>query len=163
MGRTPEPASLRLLKGRSPGRDSGGRRVVAPPQAVPAVPDMPEWLTPDAQDMWERVTPELERLGLLGRIDLGALSAYCECWSTWRAAREVVHFEGIIAEGRDGNPVRNPAVMVANAASSEMRAWAVQLGLTPAARQRMTAPAADDDLETEMVFGRVPISRGGKG
>lgn len=158
MPRVPEPASLRLLKGRGPGRDSGGRKVVAPPQAVPACPERPDWLTPDALDMWERVTPELERLGLLGRIDLGALAAYCEAWATWKAARLVVEVEGVVVEGRDGNPVRNPAVMVANAASAELRAWAVQLGLTPAARQRMTAPPVDDDLETEALFGRVPAT-----
>lgn len=162
MGRTPEPASLRLLKGRSPGRDSGGRKVVAPPQAVTAVPERPGWLTADAQGMWETVTPELERLGLLGRIDLGALAAYCECWSTWRAAREVLEVEGIISEGRDGNPVRNPAVMVANAASAELRAWAVQLGLTPAARQRMTSPKGDDELESAALFGEVPAKSKGK-
>lgn len=66
-----------------------------------------------------------------------------------------------MSEGRDGQAVRHPAVMVANAASSELRAWAVQLGLTPAARQRMTVPQADDGLETEMLFGQVPASRGG--
>lgn len=158
MGRTPEPASLRLLKGRSPGRDSGGRKVVAPPQAVPACPERPDWLTPDAQDMWQRVTPELERLGLLGRIDLGALAAYCEAWATWREARRLLDAEGVVVAGRDGNAVRHPAVMVANAASAELRAWAVQLGLTPAARQRMTAPPVDDDLETERLFGRVPAT-----
>lgn len=155
MGRTPEPAALRLLKGRSPGRDSGGRKVTAPPQAVPACPERPGWLTPDAGDMWERVTPELERLGVLGRIDLGALAAYCEAWATWRAARRLLDAEGVVVKGKDGNPVRNPALLAANAASSELRAWAIQLGLTPAARQRMAAPHVDDDLETEMVFGRV--------
>lgn len=156
MGRTAEPASLRLLKGRSPGRDSGGRVVTPPPQVVPACPERPDWLTDDAVDMWERVTPELERLGLLGRIDQGALVAYCEAWSTWREARRLLEVDGVVVAGRDGNLVRHPALLAANAASSELRAWAVQLGLTPAARQRMQAAPVDDDLEAEMLFGRVP-------
>lgn len=78
--------------------------------------------------MWDRVAPELERMGILGRIDHAALEAYCVAYRRWR---------------EDPKPTNG----------AELRAWAVQLGLTPAARLRMTLPEAPDDAD-EKVFGR---------
>jgi len=41
--------------------------------------------------------------------------------------------------------VKNPAVLVAEAASKEVRAWAGEFGLTPSSEGRLGKPAGDDD------------------
>ena len=35
------------------------------------------------RDRWERLSPELERLGLLTVIDGEAFTAACQCWKTY--------------------------------------------------------------------------------
>jgi phage terminase small subunit len=52
---------LALLK--SDGRNRGY------PRAVPAAPDNPNDLEPEAERLWDAVVPELERLRLLSRLD----------------------------------------------------------------------------------------------
>lgn len=141
-GPAPESNVVRLRK---------GRPTLNVPQAVPSVPDPPEWLAGDARDMWELVRPELERLELVGRIDLGVLAAYCHCWAMWRQ-HEVALAESPYTEGSMGQRVRHPAHDMALARLKEMRQLAVQLGLTPAARQRMVRPEVSGG-EEESVFG----------
>lgn len=146
MGRSgpvPESNKVRRLKG-LPARDV--------PQAVPAVPECPVWLEGDARDMWEHVTPELERLELLGRIDLAVLAGYCQCWAMWRK-HEGDLAESPYTEGSMGQVVRHPAHDMALARLKELRQLAVQLGLTPASRQRIVR-AESSDVEGDAVFGR---------
>lgn len=146
MGRSgpvPESNVVRLRKGQ-PARNV--------PQAVPAVPDCPEWMGSLGREMWEHVTPELERLGLLGRIDLGVLAGYCHCWQEWRDAEALLDAEGLVTTGSMGQLVRHPAHDLAMARLKELRQFAVQLGLTPAARQRMVRPEVGGGEEA-IVFG----------
>lgn len=48
MPRPPKPARLKLVEGRSPGRDSGGRKVPEPPKFIRQAPDAPDWLDAEA-------------------------------------------------------------------------------------------------------------------
>lgn len=65
MPRPPKPARLKLVEGRSPGRDSGGRKVPESPKFIRQAPDAPDWLDAEALAEWRRVAPTLERLDLL--------------------------------------------------------------------------------------------------
>jgi phage terminase small subunit len=47
-GRRAAPAQLKLLHGRSPGRDSSGNLVKPPPPFQRAAPEPPDWLTAEA-------------------------------------------------------------------------------------------------------------------
>lgn len=155
-GPAPEPDRLRVLKG---GRARGQ------PHAVPDPGEVPDWLPGRAVEMWDRVVPELQRLGLISRIDLAVLAEFCVQWALWRDSLDDIAANGPTipgARGR-GERVKNPAVTVANGAADRMRSCAVQLGLTPAARLRMTLPDVDDQDEADQVFGRVPAGRGTRG
>ena len=44
-GRRPAPAKLKLLNGRSPGRDSSGNLVKPPPPFERGAPEPPDWLS----------------------------------------------------------------------------------------------------------------------
>ncbi len=117
-GRIPAPAQLKLLNGRSPGRDSGGRVVEAPPEFKREPPVAPIWLSPEARAEWNRVVPDLARLDLLKRIDMSSLVAYCECWARFVQASLIVAKEGMVLQAdKVGRAQRHPALLTAEAAS----------------------------------------------
>ncbi|MEU5036568.1 phage terminase small subunit P27 family [Streptomyces rubiginosohelvolus] len=146
MPKAAAPAQLKLLTGRSPGRDSGGREVNPGPAFVRVPPEAPEWLTDEARAEWDRVLPGLARLELLKPEDRAALAAYCEAWATFRQATEVVKREGLTIEARQGK-LTHPAVGIARAAGREVRAWAAHFGLTPSSEQALSRGADDGDEE----------------
>lgn len=141
----PQPAGLKLIKGRSPGRDSGGRVVVPPPSFRRLPPQAPEWLPDEARAEWDRVVPELARLELLKPADRAALTAYCLTWDRLvQAQREMAEDGSVLAVNSQGR-VRHPAVAVIEAASKDLRSWAGEFGLTPSAEARMSKGPADGD------------------
>lgn len=146
MARATAPANLRLLKGTAAGKDSGGREVAPPPSFRRIAPKPPTWLTKEAAAEWKRVVPGLTRLNLLKEEDRAALAAYCETWATFVSAQaELKRNGGLTIEARQGT-IPHPAVAIARNAGRELRTWAGQFGLTPAAENNLAkGGAADDD------------------
>ncbi len=150
-GRTPAPASLRILQGNGRGRDSGNRQVKEPPNFVRLPPDAPASLGPHAAAEWERVVPALSRLSLLKPIDRAGLTCYCELWETFVRATADVHERGLVVENKsvkkDGTETiwftANPAVAVQLKAQAAIRAWCAEFGLTPSAESKVSAPEAN--------------------
>lgn len=159
MGRTAQPAALKLISGRAPGRDSGGRKVNPGPAFRRIPPRAPTWLSREAAAEWKRVAPGLERLDLLKEEDRAVLAAYCETWSQFVTATRIVSREGITsivttisASGAETTrTVPNPAVAIARSAGRELRAFAAQFGLTPSSEQAL-ARGADDGEEDDNPF-----------
>ncbi|WP_324667188.1 putative prophage protein [Mycobacterium canetti] len=148
-GPAPTPAKLKLLNGRSPGRDSGGR-LVAPPAAFERVaPECPDWLPPGAKDMWGRVVPELAALNLLKESDLGVLVSYCVAWDQLVQAVKTYREQGFAAvNARSRRVTVHPAVAAARAAMKDVLVLARELGCTPSAEANLAAvmaAAADND------------------
>lgn len=137
----PRPPALKLLNGRSEGRDSGGRKVPTPPAYKRLPPRKPTWLSSDASAEWDRVLPELERLEIVKEMDGVSLANYCEAFAVWRMATDIVHEHGlmVINSGKDGavQHAPNPVVAVMLKASMLIKAWAVEFGFTPSAENRM--------------------------
>lgn len=129
-GPAPTPAAIRLLKGGN-GKDVAGRPVRRQPKAVTSVPPKPEGLGEHGDRMWAMVTPELERLELIGCLDVGSLEVYCRLYQSVR-------------EHDGGRGFASLCMAFLNAGS--------KLGLDPASRLRMTLPEEPDGEETS-VFG----------
>ena len=146
----PAPAALKLLKGRSEGRDSGGRKVKDPPKFVRTAPIPPTWLSREAKAEWRRVVPELERLRLLKGPSRSSLAAYCETWATFVEATRTVHREGLTIEAKQG-VLAHPAVGIARTAGRELRALASEFGLTPSSEGRLSVPEADDGAKDDLL------------
>lgn len=143
----PRPANLRLIEGRGNGRDSGGREVKPTPGFRRLPPARPDWLDGEARRMWDDVVAELSRLELLKPIDAGALTAYCVTWQRFVDASDIVARTGLILDTEKG-PVKNPAVLIVEAASKELRAWSAEFGLTPSSESRLgktETPNGEDD------------------
>ena len=150
MGRTAQPAALKLIKGRAPGKDSAGREVNPGPAFKRVPPNPPSWLTREAAAEWKRVVPGLSRLDLLKPEDRAALAAYCEAWATFVSATRVIQEEGLVIEAKQGK-LAHPCVAIARSAGREMRSWAAHFGLTPSTEQAL-ARGADDGGEDDNPF-----------
>ncbi|MFD8596980.1 phage terminase small subunit P27 family [Kitasatospora sp. NPDC059646] len=150
MGRTAQPAALRLLKGRGDGKDSAGREVNPGPAFVRVPPNPPTWLNREAAAEWKRVVPGLARLGLLKPEDRAALAAYCEAWAQFVEATTLLKTEGLTIEAKQG-VLPHPLVGIQRAAGRELRAWAAHFGLTPSTEQAL-ARGADDGTNEDNPF-----------
>jgi phage terminase small subunit len=91
---------LKILSGRSPGRDSGGRPIPKVPAFERCAPKPPDWLDAEALAEWQRIVPALDAVGSIKPEDRGILTARCVAWS------RAVHAEAIIAA--EGQTVINP-------------------------------------------------------
>ena len=152
-GRPAKPTTLKVLEGRAKESDKSKE-----PQPLPVTPERPDYLSPVAVEEWDRVVPELERLGLLTIVDGGALAAYCESYALFVAAAIDVRERGPLIPGQRGRGelVRNPSVQSMRDAAATMRSYASEFGLTPQARARMVLPGDDDTAnEIEELFSRV--------
>jgi P27 family predicted phage terminase small subunit len=146
-GPKPTPTNLRLLRG-----NPGKRPINANeprPERPPAPPDPPDFLDDHARREWGRVAPELWALGLLTRVDVAHLAAYCYSYSQWKTAAETLRqigandpvMHGLLVK-TEGGASPNPLVWIAKGALRDMVRYGAQFGMSPASR---TGIAAGDD------------------
>ncbi len=85
--------------------------------------------------------------------DRAALTAFCGFWSAYAAAAADVAARGPVVEGRGDHDrdrtVKNPATVAMREASTQLRYWARELGLTPDARARIGIAEAPTDQPGE--------------
>lgn len=79
-GRKPTPTHLKLVRG-NPGKRAIKQGEAKPPQDDAPMP--PPFLSDDAKVEWGRVVPDLQRCGLLTKIDRAGLAGYCQAYGTW--------------------------------------------------------------------------------
>ena len=137
-GRKPTPADIKALRG------NPGRRKLPPEAPTPASAESlapPAWLSKAAKTRWRELAGELERVGLLTRIDLGALAQYCQVWARWQRAEVDVAKRGQVIRMRTKSgrwyQAQNPYVSLANRALIHVRGLEAEFGMTPAARSRV--------------------------
>jgi P27 family predicted phage terminase small subunit len=142
-GPLPLPENVRRLRG-------SARKAPTRPQAVKATPVPPRWLSPEARAEWKRVTPELERIGLLSTLDRAVLSTYCGTWARFVEVSRLLDASSATAPdpthpdrpagGIRKHPMWGPYFSL----GSQLSSLAKDLGLSPAARARLTVPDFDD-------------------
>lgn len=75
--------------------------------------------------------------------DRAAVAAYCSAVEMAARAAEALREHGVLVDGRsreDGRPVRSPAWAMWRDASTQVRQWSNELGLSPSSRYRMKVP-----------------------
>ncbi len=125
-------------------------RVRRAPRAVASAPSPPSYLKGEALSEWRRITPELERMGILSHLDRAILTAYCSSWSKYVALGRRLDTEGEVVAGHRGVARKNPAWQIYRDASTLCITLAKELGLSPASRSRLNTPereADDSDLD----------------
>ena len=136
LGRTPKPSELRRLQG------NPGHRALPKNEPRPRAhcPHRPQWLVGEARKEWERIAPELRRLGLLTTVDRAALAAYCQNYARWLQAEQALVKEGLIFKTDSGYIQQRPEIGIAHKAMALMKAFCQEFGLTPASRTRIAVP-----------------------
>jgi P27 family predicted phage terminase small subunit len=142
-GPSPTPTSLKILFGNPGKRPLKTPRTEGPSGRV----DCPQWLTASAKAEWRRLAPELKRRGLLTPLDRAAFATYCQAYGRWRDCLASIETLGTVYVTASGRVHERPEVKMAHQYSQSMRAFAVEFGLTPGSRTRMSIPDAVDPNE----------------
>lgn len=146
-GPRPGPNAMKILRG-----NPGKRRVVDCPRPEAdeqALPRAPAWLDAEAKVKWKELVPQLERMGVLARIDRDALARYCDTWAWWRRMRAFIDQKGetYLLRDDEGKPKyiqQLPQVAIAHKLATQLTRLEAEFGLTPAARSSIHLTVAPD-------------------
>ncbi|MCH7685380.1 MAG: phage terminase small subunit P27 family [Planctomycetes bacterium] len=128
------------------------------------MPACPDWLSDDARKEWERVLPELEQMGIVGATDYAVLTGYCESWSQYKSAVEMLAKTGPLHKPRnDGEVRRSPIVFILKDSREAMLKFARELGLSPSSRMTVSVAGSGDHTDNQgtQLFCQVGYVRGG--
>ena len=85
-GKAPTPTKLRLLHGETrPSRINYNE-----PQPASMEPECPDYFTPDAREVWDRVVVQLRAMDLLAAADQDMLAAYCQAVAKYQKAVRMI-------------------------------------------------------------------------
>jgi P27 family predicted phage terminase small subunit len=148
MPNRPKPTALRVIEGNRSGRPLPKHE----PKPRLGLPPAPPHLDARARAEWDRITPELHAIGMLTVIDGAVLAAYCMAYSRWAEAEAAIarmkardELTGaLMIKTTNGNAIQNPLVGTAHKAMLLMCRFAVEYGLTPAARAHIDALPLND-------------------
>jgi P27 family predicted phage terminase small subunit len=142
-GPKPTPPALKILRG-----NPGGRPIPKTVKVEAHVPRCPDWLSPLARKEWRRTTRELAKVGLMTRLDLGLLAAYCEAMAQAIECDKYIQDQGGVAkylEGRNSQTAMHLSTM--RAALQFIRSAAGEFGMSPSSRGRIEIPEAPEKNE----------------
>lgn len=126
--RGPRPKTAQELKLRGTFRKD--RHAAREAAAGPAgVPEKPKTLTGEAAAEWDRIVPELVRLGLVGSIDQSLIVGACRFWAHHCAYDKL----------QEKDPANIAAGRESRANHTQYLQCVAQLGLSPLGRSRVKA------------------------
>lgn len=109
------------------------------------MPPPPPYLGEYGTKEWLRTGPQLVRMKMLGESDLPAFESYCMNIELMIQARLDIAENGMTVIGHRGR-VRNPAIAAFGQASTAIRGFVSEFGLSPSARSRIRIPKDDVDV-----------------
>lgn len=137
-GRKPKPTHLKLLQG-----NPGHRPInAAEPKPDGDLPTCPAHLGPSAKAEWKRLARDLNRIGLLTRVDRAALAVYCQSWGRWVEAERKLRETPPLLKTPAGYVQISPWLTIANREREVMARYMAELGLTPSSRSRLSVEVA---------------------
>jgi P27 family predicted phage terminase small subunit len=125
------------------------RREEAALRPAPIRPSKPAWLSTYASEAWDQHAAQLERLGLLTKIDAGSFALAMETFALARYALEDLRPRTAtgtvdrrtkklttteVDRVHGGMLKKHPSVAVFTSAQAAYLRWCVEFGLTPSAR-----------------------------
>ena len=104
-------------------------------------PTAPPEIAGEALLEWERVCDELAAAGRLDRADRAILVLYCQTWDVYQQAMRLVNEHGAIVKHHTGGAGASPFYKVSRECANQLQKILADLGLTPAARQKVKVAA----------------------
>lgn len=150
-GRPRKPTILKIIQG-NPGKRPLPKNEPSPRPPSKSELAPPEVLDLDAKKEWNRIAPELDRMGLLTKLDRTILAAYCDNYSRWIKAAKELKATGLTVEGAKGGEITSPFIKIVRDAQAACHRFAVEFGFTPASRTRIAAPEKDPGDEKKRKF-----------
>ena len=149
-GRKPQPTAQKRLAG-NPGRRPLNERE---PEIEPALMDPPEHLGEEARKEWERVMELLFRTGIITELDRSTLCGYCDAWATYvNASQQVQQYGAVLVSKKTKSPFASPYLNVMAMALKQMNTFAIEMGMTPSSRSKVTAAEVKpDDSQGKLRF-----------
>lgn len=147
MGRPKKPTTLKALEGTLRADRQIENEMM--PSLLLDVPKPPTYLTRPARSEWLSVCKELLDLGMLHRVDLALLSAYCQEMGNYINANKELKDGGYVLtiDRQDGSEYSMPSPWVAikNKSLDNALKIASQFGFTPSARTKISTTGGKDD------------------
>ena len=143
-GRLNKPTALRLIQG-----NPSGKKITKREPKVAVGARMPQGMSPGAQKHWPQIASLLTASRILTKIDATALAAYCELFARWRDAADNIAKHGVTVPGAAGALKISPHWSAFIQATSEMRRYLAEFGMTPAARVRVSAVGKDSKKDED--------------
>lgn len=115
---------------------------------MPIVP--PDWLSAAAREEWERIVPEMVKLGIISGLDTIVVAQYCETVADWIDARRQLneHQRTVKYTSGEGAAKKEHVQVsawysIAKQLGQEVKKLAAELGLTPASRPSVKGKEAE--------------------
>ena len=178
-GRKPLPSKIKDLRGGKNTYHRKPNKKEPQPETSDKVPKAPAYLSEVARKHWPLIAKELHGMGLLTKVDIVALAAYCECFASWVDIVEKLQTYGIwtktpvkrdkdrVVDGKvvkgkvlgGGHIVQSPFWSMKNKVEAEMRKWMTEFGMTPSSRSKVqaTEKKKNDPLAEFMARGGKPV------
>lgn len=157
-GPQPLPANVHQLKGNPSKKPIASLLDEFKPEVE--LPGFPIWLWPEAKKEWKRIGSELERYGLVSKLDRAALVLYCQAWArmVWaeqmlaRAMKDAETArkasiaagqpyeggDGIMVKTANGNFTYSHHWVVGKQAAEQVKRYLELFGLSPSSRTRVS-------------------------
>ena len=115
-------------------------------------PRVPLHLSSDERLIWSSLMKTMPA-GVVTGCDEYLLEAFVVSVSTYHQADELIRKSALMVRGSEGSAIANPLLRIRSRAFAEMRAGAIELGLTPAARARLVKVDVEPDDPMELLLG----------
>ena len=150
MGRKPVPTNLHILNG-NPSRKKDLGKKEPKPTPIVKTPKPPPWMNPEGKKAWKRLSPELERLGLLTTADLETFTAACQSYGLWVECEQYLKKHGrtygYTNKAGETNDIARPEVKIGQKALDQFKGLMSEFGLSPAARTRIEVRSPEEDQD----------------
>lgn len=147
-----KPTMLKILEGdfiKNPQRRNHNE-----PVPDVAIPEIPTTLGEYGREEWIKVTKEMQELGVISRIERGALERYCLNWQMCRECEDQVAKDGRFYHTEKGDIREHPASKAARDYSRECFRALVEFGMTPCSRSKLHVKKKDAvDPDEQRMFG----------
>lgn len=143
-GRTPLSTEDKKLRG-NPGKRALHEDQLPKSKILFALPDPPPYLGEFGEKEWHRTGPALIQMKMLAESDLPAFQAYCMNIQLMIESMLDIQANGLTIMGQRGR-IKNPAVVSFGQATTAIRGFVSEFGLSPSARSRIRVPTEDEDV-----------------
>jgi P27 family predicted phage terminase small subunit len=141
--RGPQPMPMaQVEKDSSPSTQSRRKNAA---RHTPKIPECPPELSDRAKDEWNRITKELDKIGIISVLDTAVLAEYCSAWATWLDMMEYLNQCGEwVFTTTTGYQQQKPEVGILHKAADRMMKAGATLGLNPSARSGINVGGDND-------------------